>query len=359
MARLLMAALRRAGHDVVVASRFRTRDGAGDTNRQERLSALGDRLAERLLRRYKTGGWRPEVWFTYHLYYKAPDLIGPRVARELNIPYVVAEASHAPKRAGGPWDPGHRAVATALGQADLVIGLNNHDRACVEPVLGPGGRYVQIRPFLDLNELPRESVDHDRIAKSLGLSKAHPWLLAVGMMRKGDKASSYAILADALTRLPKGGDWQLIVVGDGSERAAIEALFEPFFDRTVFTGALATKPLFDIYGAADLLVWPAINEAYGMALLEAQASGLPVVAGDTGGVPDIVRHGRTGLLTPSGDAPAFAAAVASLLADSDRRLAMAEEAGAVTAAEHSLQSAAHAIDEALVSIVSGRGDGRA
>ena len=53
--------------------------------------------------------------------------------------------------------------------------------------------------------------------------------------------------------------------------------------------------------------WPAVNEAYGMALLEAQARGCPVVAGAFGGVPSVVRDGETGPLTPPGDASAFAA----------------------------------------------------
>ena len=61
--------------------------------------------------------------------------------------------------------------------------------------------------------------------------------------------------------------------------------------------------------AADLYLWPAINEAYGMAFLEAQAAGLPVIAGRTGGVPAVVAADETGLLTPVGDAHAFAAAV--------------------------------------------------
>ena len=45
---------------------------------------------------------RPDLWFTYHLYYKAPDLVGPLVAGALGIPYAVAEASVAHKRAGKP-----------------------------------------------------------------------------------------------------------------------------------------------------------------------------------------------------------------------------------------------------------------
>jgi len=125
IARLFLEALRRAGHQPSVASRLRSFDGSGDTRHQAWIAALARRTAERLVR-----DWRqnpddgPQVWFTYHLYYKAPDWLGPEVSAALDIPYVIAEASYAAKRAGGPWASGHCAVEQALHQADAVIGLN-------------------------------------------------------------------------------------------------------------------------------------------------------------------------------------------------------------------------------------------
>ena len=102
VARLLLDALRAAGHQPFVASRLRSYDGDGDPARQSRLAELGAASARRLLR-----GWRrdpaaaPDLWFTYHLYYKAPDWLGPAISTALGIPYVVAEASSAPKTGRG------------------------------------------------------------------------------------------------------------------------------------------------------------------------------------------------------------------------------------------------------------------
>jgi len=102
MARLLMAALKAAGHEPMLAARLRSRDGSGDRRRQARLRALGTKLADRYLRRVAARpDLRPDLWLTYHVYYKAPDWIGPRVASALGIPYVVAEASLAEKRRSG------------------------------------------------------------------------------------------------------------------------------------------------------------------------------------------------------------------------------------------------------------------
>ncbi|MCR9072196.1 MAG: glycosyltransferase family 4 protein [Alphaproteobacteria bacterium] len=341
VARLFIKALGYGGHTVEVASRLRSRDGAGNVTRQARLAELGTRLATRYVRSVTEGRRpRPDVWFTYHLYYKAPDLIGPLVVEALGIPYAVAEASVAHKRAGGPWDQGHRATLAALARAGLVIGLNPRDRTLVEPCLSDGARYLDLPPFLDVAAAPPPQ----RPARPADL-------LAVGMMRPGDKLASYQVLGQALTTVP--GDWRLTVVGDGPARGDVEAALAPLADRVVWRGALDAADLVRVYRAADLLVWPAVNEAFGMALLEAQAEGLPIVAGDAGGVPAIVRHGETGLLTPVGDVAAFAAAVAELVANPARRRKLGTAAAEVVRTAHGLPAAAARLESALGTLIGG------
>src|SRR5215218_4900626 len=78
VARLLLDALRLAGHEPFVASRLRAHDGEGDPERQQRLAAIGRHMADRLLCRWRRHpNETPELWLTYHLYYKAPDWLGP------------------------------------------------------------------------------------------------------------------------------------------------------------------------------------------------------------------------------------------------------------------------------------------
>ena len=98
---------------------------------------------------------------------------------------------------------------------------------------------------------------------------------------------------------------------------------------------------------SDLYVWPAIDEAFGMAFIEAQACGLPVIAGNGGGVASVVAAGRTGLLAALGDAEAFAQAIRTLIADGERRRQMAMEAVAYAKSEHDLPGAAARIDAVL------------
>lgn len=354
MARLLVAALRRAGHTVEIAARLRSRDGAGIPDRQRRLAALAARLAERYLASVRSGRRpAPDLWFTYHLYYKAPDCIGPAVADGLGIPYVVAEASVAGKRAGGAWDIGHRATLAALARADLAIGFNSRDAAAVRPALSDGARYRHLPPFLEPSAPLDRGEARAAVGALLGLPDEVPWLLAVGMMRPGAKTQSYRLLARALAGLA-GRPWQLIVVGDGPARDEVARALAPLAGRVRLAGAAEPARLRGFYTAADLMVWPAIQEAYGMALLEAQAAGLPVLAGDVGGVPDIVRDGITGRLVPEGDTEAFAAALCGLLDDPAGCRRMGEAARRTVLAAHGAAAAATTLDGWLLEAVERR-----
>ncbi len=349
VARLLIQALELAGHEVEVAARLRAWHGVPDAARQARIAALGAVLAERLLRRYRArpAAARPRAWLTYHLYYKAPDWIGPRVAEALGIPYLLAEASLAGKRANGPWAIGHEATRAALDRAAAVISLNPDDVEC----LPDPGRVRPLAPFLDPAPLQAAAAGRAAaraaLAKCHGLDPAQPWLLAVAMMRPGDKLASYRLLSEALQTL-RASDWQLLVAGDGPARAEVEAALGAVpQDRIRLLGEVTAEALPALYAACDLLVWPAIHEAYGMALLEAQAAGLPVVAGQGAGIAQLVLDGQTGRLTEAGDAAAFAQAVAGLLAAPATRRAMAAAAQVRVAAEHGLTAAAARLDAVL------------
>ena len=344
MGRLLMAALAVAGHEVTLASRLRSWDNASRHGRADRLRSLGARLADRLVKRWRISDGRPQAWFTYHLYHKAPDWLGPVVADALDLPYIVAEASHAPKRARGPWADGHAAAADAIRRADAVIAMSDVDADGLKPLVGEPAKLIRLAPFLDTRPYDPPVTGAAAIRAELLARDPGPWLVAVGMMRPGDKERSYAVLSEALAML---GDapWRLAIIGDGSARNEILGRFDP--SRVLAVGEVAEDRLPAWLAAADLMVWPAVNEAYGMALLEAQAAGLPVVAGLSGGVATIVRHGETGLLTPPGEAEPFAAAVRTLLAGPDRRQAMAEAARRTVAAEHGLGRASTILSAAI------------
>jgi len=340
---LLLEALDRVADKVELISTFRSYDADGEPERQEALRRQGAALAARLAAQWRAAPAheRPDLWFTYHVYYKAPDWLGPAVSEALGIPYVIAEASHAQKRAGGPWAIGHAAAADAINRARLVIAPSRDDLAGLEKLVARE-RLVHLPPFVDPKPYAAaaraRSRHRERLARERGLDPAAPWIAVAAMMRPGDKLASYRVLAGALARLADL-PWRLVVAGDGSARADVEAALEGAVPgRTTFLGTLGPRDLAEMYAACDLYAWPAVNEAYGMALLEAQAAGLPVVSRAARGVPDVVVDGRTGVLVK--EEGALADAIRALLLDAERRSALGRAAAAFVAGERSIESAA-------------------
>ncbi|MFQ5984176.1 MAG: glycosyltransferase family 4 protein [Alphaproteobacteria bacterium] len=353
MARLLIQALETAGHEVSLASTLRSHERDGDAARQIALRAAGKAEAAGLIRRYRARAReaRPEAWFTYHLYHKAPDWLGPPVSRALKIPYLVAEASVAPKQVSGRWAEGYAVARAAVADADAVLAVTEDDANGLKPVVKDRHRLLHLPPFLDPSPYRTARVargDHRaRLAERFGLDPEAPWLLAVAMMRKEDKLASYRQLGQALAGL-SDLNWRLIVVGDGPARPEVESALAPLGpDRVAYAGLEPTSALPAYYAAADVYVWPAVNEAYGLALLEAQAAGLPVVAGRVRGVAQVVRDGDTGVLVPAAAVDALAAALRRLLVEPDSRARLGTAATAHVEARHGLANGGAALAKAL------------
>ena len=353
MARLLLAALREAGFAPRLASDLRTLDLAGDAGRQDTLRQAGEAEAECII-----GAWRalpaherPRAWFTYHCYYKAPDWTGPRVAEAFGIPYIVAEGSRSARRRAGPWALGHEGAEAALDRADCLLVMTPADAEDLEPVLRPGQRLVPLPPFLDAALWGAPGSAHHCRHEDARILR----LLTVAMMRPGDKLASYRLLAEALALLPSGASWSLDVVGDGPARAEVEAAFAPVADHVRFRGAIHDTALMGAaYREADLFVWPAVGEAYGMTLLEAQACGCPVLAGREKGVEAVLRDGETGLLVPRRDAATFAAVLRGLDADPSRLLPMRRAASDFVRGERDIPHAAAILRDALMPLLAVR-----
>jgi glycosyltransferase involved in cell wall biosynthesis len=344
MARLILRALEAIDPaeigPVEVASGLRVYDGAGDPAAQAHLSAAAAAECDRLLSLYAAEpARRPALWLSYHVYYKAPDLIGPAVARAFGIPYVVVEATRARKRLTGPWSAFAAAAESAIEQAALVLCVSARDRHAVEAYGPPGQRVAMLPPFLDLPPV----VERTEPASP-------PRLLTVAMMRPGDKLASYRLLADSLHRLADR-PWTLDIVGDGPAAAEVSALFATFGPRVRLHGACAPADLAAHYRAADLLVWPGLNEAFGMVYLEAQAHGVPVLAIDNAGTGTVIHDGIGGHLTGP-TTQDYAATLSALLADPPALRILGQNARAHVEAHHALPAAAQRLRGLLTGLMS-------
>lgn len=151
----------------------------------------------------------------------------------------------------------------------------------------------------------------------VGLNGA-PKILYVGRV---SKEKGLDTLFDAYERLKKrGSNAELVIVGDGPY---LETLEQKHVDPSIkFLRYLNGDRLARAYASADIFVFPSANDTFGNAVLEAQASGLPVVVTDKGGPAEQVIPGVHGFIAPAGDDKAFAEAVQCLLDRPDLRTSM-------------------------------------
>jgi glycosyltransferase involved in cell wall biosynthesis len=350
MARLVQRALLQAGFRPTLASRLRSREPDGIEERQRAIALAGEEEAKRLIAHYAAlpRHERPRLWVTYHCYYKAPDWIGPVVTQALDIPYCIVEASRAGKQAHGPHAFSHRGAEQAIDKAHVLFTPTAHDRHALDLYRLPHQRIVDWPPVVDLGDWPINPPRRPQTRKSGPVR-----LLTVAMMRQGAKEASYRLLAQALTQLTPGR-WLIDIVGDGEARGKVFSAFAQAGVAVRFHGKIEDRRrLAALYGEADLFVWPAVREAFGMVFLEAQAQGCPVVAGNERGVASVVMHERTGLLTPPGDVPAFAQATQSLIDDPDRRMAFAKAARDFVLNERTLAHAARIFSQTLRPLAAG------
>jgi glycosyltransferase involved in cell wall biosynthesis len=168
----------------------------------------------------------------------------------------------------------------------------------------------------------------DSIRRALGFG---PDDVVIGYVGRIAVEKNVAFLTDALAGLAAGRpEVRFLFVGDGPARAEAERRMGP---QARFVGYRSGDDLADHYAAADLFAFSSVTETFGNVVLEALASGLPVVALRAGGIGDIVQSGADGLLLdPDASAGSFAGAVASLVDDGDlrRRFAGAARAYALS-----------------------------
>jgi len=313
IAQLVLDAFAVAGHHAHLVTEERFYDGVGDPDTQDRFYQLGMLIADRIITDVQSGHLaKPDIWFTYHLYYKAVDWIGPVVCQALKLPYVAMEASFAAKRAKGGWAKSHELLEATLARANGIITINPVDLPALWPMVQGDWVLHKLKPFCDERVWYATDQQDTRIqvGADLGIDTNTPWFCTVAMMRSGSKNLSYLMLADIWRSLPPHTG-QLLIVGDGEKREDIEAAFAGHAEGNFvhFLGELPAEKTREIYAACDGKIWPAIDEAIGMVFLEAMACGCPVIAGDEGSVARIVgKHGGATLIKAR-DIAAFTEAI--------------------------------------------------
>jgi phosphatidylinositol alpha-1,6-mannosyltransferase len=227
--------------------------------------------------------------------------------------------------------PGARQALRRIGDGvDVVTYLGEYTRRRIAAALGPAAadRMVRLTPGVDASVFHPDAAARERVRQRLGLGE-RPLVVCVSrlMPRKGQD-----VLVDSwplvLARVPGAA---LLLVGGGPYRSRLEQRVSSLglTSSVTLTGTVDADQLAAHYAAADVFAMPARTrrrgldvEGLGIVYLEASATGVPVVAGRSGGAPDAVVEGETGYVVDGTDRQAVAARLRQLLSSPESRSAL-------------------------------------
>jgi glycosyltransferase involved in cell wall biosynthesis len=269
------------------------------------LGDLDVLLLPRLVHELKR--WRPDLVHVHSR--RGAELYGGLAATLTGIPAVITrrvDSVEVPVLARVKYAP-YRTVV-ALSRAI--------ERQLAEAGV-PSPRVVRIPSAVDTERYRPDAAARERLRAAFGLPAD---ALIVGVVaqvieRKGH-SRLFSVLPELARELPQV---RVLCFGRGplEQRLKAELVDRGLTQHVSFAGFRSDLP--ELLPGLDVLAHPASREGLGVALLEAASAGVPVVACDAGGVPDVVDHGHTGLLVPVDDVGALRAALARLLHDRAER----------------------------------------
>jgi glycosyltransferase involved in cell wall biosynthesis len=166
------------------------------------------------------------------------------------------------------------------------------------------------------------------------------------------KGQEYFVRATHLLTM-RGRQAHFVMAGEGPDRKRVQNLVAELDLERCVTFARSPVDQLDVLRAIDVLVVPAIREALGLPLIEAMASGIPVIATSAGGVFSLIENGKTGILVPKKDADALARQIEHLLDHPGQAAEMARRGRERVAAAHSIERVAERVLEVYESVLGG------
>ena len=269
------------------------------------LGELDVLLLPRLVHELKR--WRPDLVHVHSR--RGADLYGGLAATLAGIPSVITRRV----------DSVEPALFARLKYAPYrtVIALSRTIERQLAEAGVPPARIVRIPSAVDAQRYRPDAAARERVRAAFALPAD---ALVVGvvaqLIERKRHAWLFAVLPELVRELPQ---LRVLCFGRGAleQRLKAEVVDRGLTQHVTFAGFRTDLP--QLLPGLDVLAHPASREGLGVALLEAASAGVPVVACDVGGVPDVVDHGRTGLLVPVDDAGALRAALSRLLRDRAER----------------------------------------
>jgi sugar transferase (PEP-CTERM/EpsH1 system associated) len=227
-----------------------------------------------------------------------------------------------------------------------------HRQRLVETVGFPYERLTLILNGVDVQAFPPRPADKDTIRADLGLELDPIYIGTVGNLRP---VKNQALLLQAAQQVcARYHNVRVVIIGEGPLRGQLVRTAEALGIQKQVCLLGARAEISELLNALDIFVLPSLSEGLPMSVLEAMACGLPVVATDVGGIPEVVVHGQTGLLVSSQDVQQLAAALETLVQQPGLRLTLGHQGRARVVEHFSLQRMVHDYEGLYKSLMHGQ-----
>lgn len=294
----------------------------------------------------------PDIWLSYHCYYKAPDLLGPWCARQLGIPYVIFQGIYSTKRRRQLLTrPGFYLNRGGLLSAAAVFTNKRRDQKNLLRLLPPE-RVHFIPPGIHTADFSFCPTARQQQRTSWKI-KDEVVVMAAAMFRPGVKTEGLKQVITSCAKLDQNGrNIHLVIAGDGRCREELHEFGRRLMGNQItFCGKIPRKELASIYSGADIFAFPGVDESLGMVYLEAQSCGLPAVAFSDWGGGEAIVNNLTGLTGPASSPGQFTDNIDKLVQDETLRRTMGQQAAAHIRNHHELSAGYTGLTEILGDIV--------
>jgi len=279
----------------------------------------------------------PDIWLSYHSYYKAPDLLGAYCSRKLGIPYVIFQGIYSTKRRKRLKSlPGFILNKKILLSADHIFTNKKRDHENLQRIL-PDNRLTYITPGI----IPDNFVFSETLRNTLQ-TKWNPEkrtiIMSAAMFRPGVKTEGISQVIESCAQLSaRGRNICLWIAGDGLCHDELKRKADKLLPGKVcFLGKIARNEMHGYYSGADIFAFPGIEESLGMVYLEAQSCHLPTVACRDWGGGEAIVHNKTGLLSSATEPSNFTENIDRLLRNPELRNTLGQNAGHHIRSHHDL-----------------------
>ena len=260
-----------------------------------------------------------------HAHHRNAGYFAEILCRKKHIPYVVTV--HDPWHAT-PFKKSHGKVFRRLIAVSDFLKQVLITRFSVS-----AERIRTIRNGIDPSRF--EGIARDEAARFRSAFRVGGDEIVLSQISRISKAKGQFDLLNALQLLPRDLPYRCLIVGEGKERARLESLAESFGlgRKVTFCGYQSNIPV--VLAATDVMLLPSHREGLPLSIVEAMLSRVPVIAAITAGVPEIITHGKDGLLFQAGDISTLATLIKRMVCDPNLRQRLAQ-AGHRTAVERFL-----------------------